>query len=210
MTSRQPPAPADDESSTGQQVKATIAVNLKKTRLARGFSLRELSERTGISPAMLSQLERGQANATLDVLTRLADALDLSFADLTWRYLAEPQVVRSHEGEEYLSEGGRVRTIFGSTDRRRFEISLGEIVPDGLSERSAHGVGSLEYTVVVEGSCIVETTQWKVQLAAGDAVKFSSEIPHAYRAGSSGVRILTLVSSTDDWPEIDVVTPEWA
>ncbi|MBO1900506.1 helix-turn-helix domain-containing protein [Leucobacter weissii] len=193
------------EPSTGESVDAshevrkTIAVNMRKTRLSRGLSIRELAERTGISAALLSQIERGNANTTIDALTKLAVALDLSFADLTWRYLAEPQVVRAHEGDVVEHPSGAVRTVFGSTDRRRFEISIGVVEAGRLSERSTHGIGSVEYTVVISGGVTVETPEWSILLDRGDAVRFSGELEHAYRAGAERAEILTLVSSTDDW-----------
>lgn len=190
---------ADEARTASREVRDTIAVNMRKTRRANGLSIRELAERTGISPALLSQIERGIANTTIDALTKIAVALDLSFADLTWRYMAEPQVVRANEGDVYRTPSSAVRTIFGSTDRRRFEVSLGTVEPLSATEESTHGIGSIEYTVVISGEVTVETDEWSIPLHRGDAVKFSGELGHAYRAGPEGAEILTLVSSTDDW-----------
>jgi XRE family transcriptional regulator, regulator of sulfur utilization len=195
--------------STGEassEVRRAIALNMSKMRLARGLSMRELSELTGVSPASLSLIERGLANSTIDVLSKVAAALDLSFTDLTSRYLSDPQIVRADEGVAVRHGSTVVRTIFGSTDRRRFEVSIGTIEPRSFSGRSAHGIGSVEYSFVVSGSVTVETADWTIRLDRGDALRFSAEVDHAYRTAEGPVEVLTLVSSADDWPlDVDSV-----
>lgn len=162
--------------------------------------MRELAERTGLSPALLSQIERGQANTTVEALSSVADALDVTFADLTWRYLAEPRIVRANQGER-TEQGAHtvVRTIFGSTERRRFEVSVGVIQPNARSSRNSHGIGSIEYTYVLRGDVQVESEDWSVRLHPGDAMQFSSEQAHSYISGEREVEVLTLVASSDDW-----------
>jgi transcriptional regulator with XRE-family HTH domain len=193
---------AEDESTRPDEtaeVRLTIATNARRARLLKGMSVRELAERTRISAALVSQIERGTANTTVDTLVKLAAALDLSFADLTWRYVAEPHVVRSDEGELVIEPTGTVRTLFGSTDRRRFEVSIGTTDPNSMREPVTHGLGSVEYSVVTAGEVTVVTPEWSVLLHRGDAIRFSGELPHSYRTGDSASEVLTLVASTDDW-----------
>ena len=51
-------------------------------RDAMGLSLRELAERSGVSSAMLSQVERGETSPTLAVAERIAAGLELSLSQL--------------------------------------------------------------------------------------------------------------------------------
>ena len=67
----------------GTLVRRSVAHNMRKVRLARGQSLRDLATETNLSTALLSQIERAVANPTVVALTRIAAALDISFADLT-------------------------------------------------------------------------------------------------------------------------------
>lgn len=55
---------------------------LRARRLARGLSLRELSSRTGVSNAYLSELERGLHEPSLSVLLAVASAVDTSLAEI--------------------------------------------------------------------------------------------------------------------------------
>ncbi|WP_312099036.1 helix-turn-helix domain-containing protein [Niallia sp.] len=60
-----------------------VGVKVKKIRLKRGYSINELSDRSGVSKSYLSYIERGiQKNPSLQVLTKLANTLDTNVEDL--------------------------------------------------------------------------------------------------------------------------------
>src|SRR5215475_47719 len=59
-----------------------IGARLKALREAAGLSLRHLSERSGVSAPMLSQVERGETSPTLTVAGRIAAGLDLRLSQL--------------------------------------------------------------------------------------------------------------------------------
>lgn len=63
-----------------------LAWNLRLLRTARGLSQERLAVDAGVARAWVSQLERHKGNSSLDLLDRLAKALDVPVADL----LAEP------------------------------------------------------------------------------------------------------------------------
>ncbi|WP_170223084.1 XRE family transcriptional regulator [Nonomuraea turkmeniaca] len=179
-------------------VRGAIAGNLRGTRLARGFSVRELAELTGVSKALISQIERGVANPTIEVLTRLAAALDLTFAELTRTHLLGPEVLRRGEGMPLQVGDTTVRSLFAAPDRRRFELAEGDLPPLTRSAKSAHGRGSVEHAYVVAGEVTVETGTWSVLLGEGDAVRFAAELDHVYVTGEQGCRVLTLISYSED------------
>ena len=56
--------------------------NLRQIRRARGLSQVELAEKVGCSQAMVSKIEKGQANPTLDMIEALAAALDTTPASV--------------------------------------------------------------------------------------------------------------------------------
>lgn len=53
--------------------------NLKKARLARGFTRKALAERAGVSASAIVKIEAGARSPTIEVLTRLARALGVKF-----------------------------------------------------------------------------------------------------------------------------------
>lgn len=190
---------ADQPSSQADQSDRSfeaLAHNLRRARLGRGLSLRSLAELTGTSKALLSQIERMEANPTVAILGRLASTLDQTVADLLRDSLHAPTVVRAADSTARPGDT-HVRTLFTSFDRRRFELSEGVVAAGTKSMRSAHGVGSVEYAFVIDGTVTVHSNGWSVDLGAGDALRFAAEFDHTYEAGERTVRILTLVGSDD-------------
>lgn len=61
--------------------RALLAWNLRRLRAARGISQERLAADTGIDRAYVSEIEREQGNATVDLLDRLADVLGVTVAE---------------------------------------------------------------------------------------------------------------------------------
>ncbi|MET8335566.1 helix-turn-helix transcriptional regulator [Streptosporangium canum] len=180
-------------------VRGAIAANLRRARLGRGLSVRELAELTGVSKALISQVERGVANPTVEVLSRLAASLELTFGELTRIHLVGPEVIRRSESVPLaVGDNTAIRTLFAAPDRRRFELAEGDIPAGTRSAKSSHGRGSVEHAYVVEGEVTVETEEWSVTLTAGDALRFASESDHVYTTGAAPCRVLTLISFSED------------
>lgn len=59
-----------------------IAARLRAERDARGWSLAELASRSGVSRAMISKIERGEASPTAALMGKLCGALAVTFSDL--------------------------------------------------------------------------------------------------------------------------------
>lgn len=59
-----------------------LAEELKSRRKLAGLSQEELSERTGISMALISEIERGIANPTILSLEKIADYFQVAVAEL--------------------------------------------------------------------------------------------------------------------------------
>lgn len=59
-----------------------ISASLKRERAAKGWSLAELAERSGVSKAMISKIERGEASPTATVLGKLSGAFGLALSAL--------------------------------------------------------------------------------------------------------------------------------
>src|SRR4051794_392925 len=59
-----------------------VGPRIRALREAMGLSLRDLTQRTGVSAPMLSQVERGETSPTLAVATRIASGLELTLSQL--------------------------------------------------------------------------------------------------------------------------------
>ncbi|WFU25141.1 helix-turn-helix transcriptional regulator [Bradyrhizobium sp. CB1717] len=68
--------------SVSTQLRDTFGRKVKELRLSMKMSQRDLAEGAGVRQALVSQIERGEANPTLDSILRIAAALNVSFAEL--------------------------------------------------------------------------------------------------------------------------------
>lgn len=66
-------------------IDAILARRIRLEREARGWSLAEVAQRSGVSKAMVSKIERGETSPTAALLARLAAAFDLTLAGLLVR-----------------------------------------------------------------------------------------------------------------------------
>ncbi|RAZ92863.1 XRE family transcriptional regulator [Mesorhizobium hawassense] len=67
------------------EIREVFARNLRTARLAKGLSQEELAHRADIDRTYISSLERGVYNASIDVVDRLAKALEIEVAELLSR-----------------------------------------------------------------------------------------------------------------------------
>ena len=90
---------------------ARLATCIKAERLARNWSLAEMAERSGVSRAMLSKIERGEASPTAVLLVRIASSFGLTFSDLIVRSeIRGGQVLRAADQPKWQDpETGYVR-----------------------------------------------------------------------------------------------------
>lgn len=59
-----------------------MGLNLKIARIKKGLNQNQLAKIANVSPATISKLECGKLNPRIDVIKRLAKALDVSVAEL--------------------------------------------------------------------------------------------------------------------------------
>lgn len=71
------------------RISEQIGARIKRLRKAAGLSQTEVALKAGVAASYFSALERGEKNATISTLTQVADALDVSFAELTAGELVE-------------------------------------------------------------------------------------------------------------------------
>ncbi|MFZ9628496.1 MAG: helix-turn-helix domain-containing protein [Ilumatobacteraceae bacterium] len=193
-------AAADEHPHTvdeGAAVRRAVASTMRRSRMARGMSLRDMAAATGLSTALLSQVERETANPTVAALTRIAQALDLSFGELVRTELTRPEIIRADLADP-ASVTPSARMLFAMMDRRRFDISEGRLPPNTAGVFSDHGRGSVEHGYVVTGSVVLTVGDERFHLGAGDAVRFASSVPHAYSTDDRAATLLTVVVYDDE------------
>jgi len=83
---------------------AWLSARLRREREMRGWSLGQFAEKSGVSKAMISKIERGEASPTATVLGRLSGALSLTVSALLSRTPSVHHGVRTHATQPLWSD----------------------------------------------------------------------------------------------------------
>jgi transcriptional regulator with XRE-family HTH domain len=181
-----------------QAIADAIAANLKRLRSQRGFTLEALAARSGVSRGMLISIEQARTNPSIGTLTRAADALGVSVAQLV--ELADAPAVRVVRAAEtvqlWRSERGSTSTLLvGSDPPHQLELWDWSIAPGDCYEGESHPPGTRELLYVLSGRMQLGVADGEHPVAAGDAVMFGADRPHRYRCdGEEPVRMVLAVA----------------
>lgn len=160
-----------------------VAQHLKSLRQQKGLSLDATAKLTGVSKAMLGQIERQESSPTIATLWKIASGLESSFS----AFFATPMELRSSE-RAFPNDGNmRVKTLFPyqpDSGMEMFEITLTQY----HEQRSGpHNVGVIEHVHVLQGElALFFDDQWHT-FNTGNSVRFFSDQAHGYKALSDTV-----------------------
>jgi transcriptional regulator with XRE-family HTH domain len=195
------PAPDVREQAASKDLTPVVGANLRRLRGNRGFSLERLSQLSGVSRAMLGQIELGQSAPTINVLWKISAALGVPFsALLTARGTPGPHVLRAEEAKHLTSHDGSFssRALFPFDEPRRVEFYELRLAPGGMERAGAHSPGTIENLVVAKGTVEIEVAGRKESLGAGDAIVFEADVPHVYRSRDAAETVMYLVMTYAD------------
>lgn len=170
-----------------------ISMNLKRIRLARGYSLDTVAEQTGVSKSMLGQIERGEANPTIGILGKIVSGLRVELTDLV-ETPGEKVYPVSREWLMPTKEAVnqyRVFTYFPYEKGRNFELYTIEVAPGEVYTSGAHGENTKEYLIVQQGRLTLSVDGMEYFVGQGDAIRFDTEKEHSYcNRGSEPLQIV--------------------
>ncbi len=169
---------------------------LRKLRAERGLSLDKLAYESGVSRAMLSQIELGRSTPTITVLWRIARALGVPFSSLLGGPAPdEPLVFRASRAKLLKSADGSfsTRALFPLDRPHVAEFYELRLAPRGVELADAHAPGTTENLVVTSGALEIRLAGTTIDLKAGDATHFQADVPHEYRNPTGHEAIAYLV-----------------
>jgi transcriptional regulator with XRE-family HTH domain len=187
----------NESGDVSAELSAILGRNLRRLRTQRGLSLERLAKLSGVSRAMLGQIETGKSTPTISLLWKVATALGVPFANLLAAQATSGTVVlRRDEARVLSSSDGRFtsRALFPFDSERRVEFYELRLAPNHREDADAHAPGTKENLIVVRGTIEVATAHERaVTLAEGDAILFEADVSHSYRNLTSTEAVLYLV-----------------
>lgn len=164
------------------ELQVAIAKNFAALRKQRGLSLDKVSELTGVSKAMLAQIEKAKSNPSVSTLWKIATGLNVSFSTFTKDAL-NPQIekVQINQSTPVIDHDGQylVHPIFPYHPEKKFEIFSVTLKP-GHSQHSNQHIGE-EYILVQKGRLVLELQGEQHVMTENEAIRFQSNINHVYR-----------------------------
>jgi transcriptional regulator with XRE-family HTH domain len=166
----------------------SIGEKLRRLRLRKSMGLSELSKHTGLSPSLLSKLERDLMHPTLPTLLRIALVFSVG---LEYFFNPEPkavlEIVRKRERLRFpeAADARRPAYKFESLDflaeNRRLNAYYAEFEAIERSQARKHEHPGVEFLYLISGRLALEVGDEEWELAEGDAIYFESTVAHAYR-----------------------------
>lgn len=174
------------------EIKYKFGGKLRAVRERKNVTLKAVAKRAGVSESLVSQIERNKVSPSIDTLLTLADALDIDYEYLfnDYRQDRKVSIVRREE-----------RNSLKSNDVTMFQLSKISAVPEDhaieafmLEIAEGSEKGDLEYghtgkefglILAGEGELVYGSERYK--LKEGDAVSFSSDIPHIMKNIGDGM-----------------------
>jgi transcriptional regulator with XRE-family HTH domain len=185
------PGVAEDESWTYEvapesstDLTPIVGANLRRLRVQRGLSLERLSKVSGVSRAMLGQIELGRSTPTINVVWKIARALNVPFSGLiSERSAGGPVLLRSDRAKQLTSHDGKFtsRALFPFDAPRTVEFYELRLAPLAVEHAEPHPPGTMENIVVSQGTIEISVDRKHYLLATGDALVFEADVPHVYR-----------------------------
>lgn len=174
-----------------------IGLKIKEARSKKGMTLKDLSEKSGLSVGFLSQLERGMTTIAVDSLEKIADILSMSVTDFfEIKNKSGQYVLRSYERPMLsIQEGGYISYLLSSDlQNKSFMPKLVEVLPVKQDENTIlYKHDGEEFIFVLEGILTVYIDNQVYDLYPGDSAHFSSEMDHNWcNHTNKSVRILTV------------------
>lgn len=177
-----------------------LGARVRELRGERGLTLEGLAERSGVSRAMISKLERGEKNPTLVVAAKVAEGLGVTLSQLVGIEDRREVIPIPREKRMVMRDPqtGFERQLLSPAFGSRGVEFIRNVIPEGSTsgEFPPHRRGTEEYVVVEMGRLMAVLGGEEHLLEEGDAIYFEADVPHRFdNAGEDECSYYLVISS---------------
>jgi transcriptional regulator with XRE-family HTH domain len=181
-----------------------VGVNLARLRAERQLSLDALARASGVSRAMLAQIESARSVPSIKVLHKIAGALKVSVAAFLRRHATNGiEFLAADQATRLVTSNGRfsARPLFPSSAPASAEFHELRIAPLHTETGSPKPPGTTVNLVVSDGTLELRVHDRTQLLGTGDAIVFDADQPHALRnPGSTEARAYQVTVNAETPP----------
>lgn len=164
-------------------------------RAQQGLTVAELARLAGISTGLVSQLERGLGNPSIETVANLARALEVPIGSFFAGAAVEGNVVRRGERKRLLLGDGSLayEMLVPDLSGRLSMLSI-QLPPHFSNEHAPFQHVGEEVVVVLTGTVDIYVGSSHVQLLEGDSIRIDAAVPHWYSTGVEPVRVISAMT----------------
>ena len=160
-----------------------IGANIQRIRKEEGLTLDGLAERSGVSKAMLSQIESDKVNPTVLTIWKIARGLEVELDAIlkgSWEPARKFSSTRSSDVIllDTSERGPHVKVFSPLAMADDLEIYQLTFEPDTALVSGPHAPRSEEFITVLSGSVRITAGGKVAELSAGDFINYHSDVDH--------------------------------
>ncbi|SFS80415.1 helix-turn-helix domain-containing protein [Marininema halotolerans] len=179
-----------------------VGLRLKQYRLKKGYSLQDLSDRSGVSRSMLSKIERGEKNPTINLLCEIVEALQITVSQVIEEPTRKKEIIVTKKDKRpilYDEQSGLERRLLSPTLPSRGVEFVLNILPVGCSTGTfpAHQRNVHEHIYVEVGTLKVRLDESTFILESGDSLFYEANGTHEFiNMGEEACRYFLVIDSS--------------
>ena len=164
-------------------VNQLIGERVRQHRVAAGWTLDELADRSGVSRRMLITIEHGEANPSIATLLRISDALGVGLPVLV--DVERPRTLTLTDAGQAPAlwrgpNGGQALLVAGTEPPDVVELWDWTLQPGEAHTSEAHSAGTRELLLVLDGQVDLRVGDRTERLGPGDSASFAGDVAHGY------------------------------
>jgi len=173
---------------------------LKDARKAKGLSLDAISNLSGVSRSMVSQIERGESSPTIATLWNLTRALNVDFAGLLDEADAGDKIDVLKAAEvptiDNMGQDCRIAILSPPEEAGGHEVYDISFKASGVLTSQPHTRGSIEHLSVLEGRIQVKSGAALSEVNVGDTARYAADVVHEIAAIGGPARVFLIVKAS--------------
>ena len=165
-----------------------IGKALQRVRRKYDLTLSAVSERTGVAVSTLSKIENNQSSPNFDMLTRLAEGLDLDLitllGDSFYTFASGARTInRANQGVRYETPLGTYEALSSELAMKALQPMVVQVPKEKREPEVMSSHGGEEFIFILRGSLQFFMEPYSPTiLNEGDSVHFDSLMPHGFVA----------------------------
>lgn len=180
-----------------------VGAILRRLRMEKGWTLKQLAHDSGVSVGMISQIERDMANPSVRVLTAIRRSLgapiESVFRDVAPPHIddpAEPGFVRRADERPILELGTLRKELLTSSGHHTLQMMVLHIDPGGHSGKTALSYPAEKGGMVLAGELLLTVDGKTARLREGDSFVFDSALEHSFSNPTDRMaRVMWIISA---------------